>query len=76
MIQYLQLRYSLIAGELDETMLRRISTYEHEKVHQRLAHKRVMGTAQWFLDHPDFQAWLKEKKFSRLWCSGKSKHSS
>ncbi|EEA22878.1 hypothetical protein EYB25_005646 [Talaromyces marneffei] len=58
-------------GDLDESIFRRISTYEHEKVHQRLAHKRVMGTAQWFLDHPDFKAWLVEKKFSRLWCSGK-----
>lgn len=66
-------RYSFIAGDFDETILRRISTYEHEKVHQRLAYKRVMGTTQWFLDHPDFKAWLLEKKFSRLWCSGKSK---
>jgi hypothetical protein len=58
-------------GDLDETLFRRISGYEHKKVHQRLAHKRVMGTAQWFLDHPDFKAWLVRKRFSRLWCSGK-----
>ncbi|KAF7160640.1 hypothetical protein CNMCM6106_008062 [Aspergillus hiratsukae] len=55
----------------DDTLFRRISTYEHEKVHRRLSRKRLMGTAQWFLDHPDFKAWLVEKKFSRLWCSGK-----
>ncbi|KAF3398131.1 Ankyrin repeat domain-containing protein 50 [Penicillium rolfsii] len=57
--------------DLDETIFKRISTYDHAKVHQRLAHKRVMGTAQWFLDHPDFKAWLIEKRLSRLWCSGK-----
>ncbi|KAF7136772.1 hypothetical protein CNMCM5793_006241 [Aspergillus hiratsukae] len=55
----------------DDTLFRRISTYEHEKIHRRLSRKRLMGTAQWFLDHPDFEAWLVEKKFSRLWCSGK-----
>ncbi|KAF7128361.1 hypothetical protein CNMCM5793_003091 [Aspergillus hiratsukae] len=55
----------------DDTLFRRISTYEHEKVHRRLSRKRLTGTAQWFLDHPDFKAWLVEKKFSRLWCSGK-----
>ncbi|KAF7179470.1 hypothetical protein CNMCM7691_008403 [Aspergillus felis] len=58
-------------GDLDEALFRRISAYEHEKVHRQLAHKRVVGTVQWFLDHPDFKAWLEEKKFSRLWCSGK-----
>jgi hypothetical protein len=66
-------RHSVIADDLDEAIFRRISTYDHVKVHQRLAYKRVIGTAQWFLDHPDFKAWLVEKKFSRLWCSGKSK---
>ncbi|RHZ62633.1 hypothetical protein CDV55_106452 [Aspergillus turcosus] len=55
----------------DDTLFRRISTYEHEKIHRRLSRKRLMGTAQWFLDHPDFKAWLVERKFSRLWCSGK-----
>ncbi|RHZ65526.1 uncharacterized protein CDV56_109049 [Aspergillus thermomutatus] len=56
----------------DETLFRRISTYEHGKVHRRLSRKRLMGTAQWFLDHCDFKVWLVEKKFSILWCSGQN----
>ncbi|OOQ87883.1 hypothetical protein PEBR_15031 [Penicillium brasilianum] len=54
-----------------EGLLERISTYDHEKIHQRLSRKRLAGTAHWFLDHPEFKAWLTEKRHSSLWCSGK-----
>lgn len=59
-----------------EGLLDRISTYDHEKIHQRLSRKRLAGTAHWFLNHPDFKAWLTEKKFPSLWCSGKSEPAS
>ncbi|KAJ5663805.1 hypothetical protein N7507_004536 [Penicillium longicatenatum] len=52
-------------------LFERISSYDHEEVHRRLSKKRLIGTTQWFLDHPDFKAWLTEKTISSLWCSGK-----
>ncbi|KAL5042243.1 hypothetical protein BDW71DRAFT_200726 [Aspergillus fruticulosus] len=52
--------------------LTNISSYDHERVHQRLLHKRLVGTTRWFLDHPDFKAWFTEKTVSSLWCSGKT----
>uniref|UniRef100_A0A093VRU7 Ankyrin repeat and KH domain-containing protein mask n=2 Tax=Talaromyces marneffei PM1 TaxID=1077442 RepID=A0A093VRU7_TALMA len=54
-----------------ERLFEKISNYDHEKVHRRLSHKRLTGTTQWFLDHPDFEAWFTEKSISYLWCSGK-----
>ncbi|KAL7949484.1 ankyrin repeat-containing domain protein [Trichoderma barbatum] len=56
---------------IDEKLLRRISSYDHEKVQRKLSQKRLVGTTQWFLDHPDFAAWLAEKGPFNLWCSGK-----
>ncbi|KAJ5556370.1 hypothetical protein N7494_000285 [Penicillium frequentans] len=54
-----------------ESLLERISGYNHEKVHQRLSGKRLAGTTRWLLNHPDFKAWFIEKRFPTLWCSGK-----
>ncbi|KAE8406637.1 hypothetical protein BDV37DRAFT_280595 [Aspergillus pseudonomiae] len=54
-----------------ETLLEQISSYDYRKVHRRLSQKRLVGTTQWFLDHPDFQAWFTDKSISTLWCSGK-----
>ncbi|KAL4815086.1 hypothetical protein BDW67DRAFT_191748 [Aspergillus spinulosporus] len=51
--------------------LAKISDYDHERVHQRLLHKRLVGTTEWFLGHPDFKAWFTEKTVTSLWCSGK-----
>ncbi|KAL4778137.1 hypothetical protein BJX76DRAFT_352839 [Aspergillus varians] len=51
--------------------LEKVSSYDHGRVHRRLLHKRLVGTTQWFFDHPDFKAWFTEKSFSSLWCSGK-----
>ncbi|KAL4943176.1 hypothetical protein BDV06DRAFT_211296 [Aspergillus oleicola] len=51
--------------------LAEISSYDHERVHQRLLHKRLVGTTRWFLEHSDFKAWFTEKTVSSLWCSGK-----
>ncbi|KAE8160965.1 hypothetical protein BDV40DRAFT_313437 [Aspergillus tamarii] len=65
-----------IEGELyvqsDETLVERISNYDHKRVHRRLSQKRLVGTTQWFLDHPDFKAWFTGKNVSSLWCSGKN----
>ncbi|KAJ5777337.1 hypothetical protein N7520_000583 [Penicillium odoratum] len=58
-------------GQELEGLLKRISSYDHERIHQRLSRKRLAGTTHWFLDHPDFQAWFTKKKVSSLWCSGK-----
>ncbi|GLA61111.1 hypothetical protein AtubIFM54640_001620 [Aspergillus tubingensis] len=55
----------------DDDFLARITRYDHERVHQRLSRKRLLGTTQWFLDHPEFQAWLSNKAYPWLWCSGK-----
>lgn len=65
----------IVDGQDLEGLLERISSYNHEKVHQRLSGKRLTGTTRWFLDHPDFKAWFIEKRVSTLWCSGKSKPS-
>ncbi|RAK91400.1 hypothetical protein BO79DRAFT_104963, partial [Aspergillus costaricaensis CBS 115574] len=55
----------------DDDFLARITRYDHERVHQRLSRKRLLGTTQWFLDHPEFQAWLSNRAYPWLWCSGK-----
>ncbi|KAL4755783.1 uncharacterized protein BDW70DRAFT_167857 [Aspergillus foveolatus] len=52
-------------------LLAKISDYDHERVYQRLLHKRLVGTTQWFSHHSDFKAWFTEKTVSSLWCSGK-----
>ncbi|RAH73770.1 uncharacterized protein BO66DRAFT_408681 [Aspergillus aculeatinus CBS 121060] len=52
-------------------LLERISNYDHDKVHQRLAYKRLPGTTQWFLNHATYKAWLTRLDQSSLWCSGK-----
>ncbi|KAI9371409.1 purine and uridine phosphorylase [Aspergillus egyptiacus] len=54
----------------EDVILRNLSQYDHEKVHRRLSHKRVEGTTQWFIEHPDFQDWLNGRSPS-LWCTGK-----
>ncbi|KAL7795967.1 putative ankyrin repeat-containing protein [Trichoderma ceciliae] len=56
---------------LGDKLMKKISDYDHERIHRRLSQKRLIGTTQWFLDHPDFQAWFAEKSISSLWCSGK-----
>ncbi|KAL2809886.1 hypothetical protein BJX63DRAFT_445035 [Aspergillus granulosus] len=48
-----------------------ISSYDHERTHQRLLQKRLVGTAQWFHDHSDFKEWFTGKTISSLWLSGK-----
>ncbi|RAK81997.1 5'-methylthioadenosine/S-adenosylhomocysteine nucleosidase family protein [Aspergillus fijiensis CBS 313.89] len=59
-------------NELDEQeeLLEQISSYQHEQVHRRLAHKRLTGTTQWFLENHEFKAWL-ERRSNKLWCTGK-----
>ncbi|KAF3397352.1 hypothetical protein DPV78_007813 [Talaromyces pinophilus] len=54
-----------------EKLFARISSYDHEKAHRRLSHKRFTDTTQWFIKHTDFEAWFTEKSISNLWCSGK-----
>lgn len=54
-----------------EGLVPQISSYDHERFHRRLSQKRLVGTTQWFLDHPHFKAWFVEKSNSSLWCSGK-----
>ncbi|KAK2593037.1 hypothetical protein QQS21_009245 [Conoideocrella luteorostrata] len=54
-----------------ENLLERISTYDHERIHQRLSQKRLAGTTRWFLNDPTFREWLATKSLSSLWCSGK-----
>ncbi|KAL2853302.1 hypothetical protein BJY01DRAFT_259317 [Aspergillus pseudoustus] len=54
-----------------EVPLSNISNYDEEKAHRRLVQKRLVGTTEWFLNHPDYAAWFKERKVSCLWCSGK-----
>lgn len=54
-------------------LLPRISDYDEKNVHRRLLQKRLVGTTQWFLDHPNFKAWFTDRTISSLWCSGKSK---
>ncbi|RAL13390.1 purine and uridine phosphorylase [Aspergillus homomorphus CBS 101889] len=56
----------------DPELLDRSSSYRHQRVHRRLAHKRLAGTTQWFLKSPEFKEWS-ERRFNKLWCSGKSK---
>ncbi|KAI9927564.1 hypothetical protein MW887_003182 [Aspergillus wentii] len=60
-----------IDRRIDEDLLERITSYDHERIHQRLSRKKLVGTTQWFLDHPDFHEWISEKTHSSLWCSGK-----
>ncbi|PYI09480.1 hypothetical protein BO78DRAFT_272690, partial [Aspergillus sclerotiicarbonarius CBS 121057] len=55
----------------DEAFLSRITSYDHERTHQRISRKRLVGTTQWFLDHPDFRAWFLDREYPCLWCSGK-----
>ncbi|OJD13717.1 hypothetical protein AJ78_05849 [Emergomyces pasteurianus Ep9510] len=57
--------------EIDNLLLEKISNYDQNKVHRRLFHKRLLGTTQWFLDHPDFKEWLTGNTIPSLWCSGK-----
>ncbi|KAK2788427.1 hypothetical protein FQN53_003573 [Emmonsiellopsis sp. PD_33] len=57
--------------QVDEWLVDRISSYDHDKVHRRLSDKRLIGSTQWFLDHPKFKAWFIEKTSPSLWCSGK-----
>ncbi|PYI22891.1 purine and uridine phosphorylase [Aspergillus violaceofuscus CBS 115571] len=66
------------AGEISKSLhidigqlLERISNYDHDKVHRRLAYKRLPGTTQWFLNHATFKSWLTGLDQSSLWCSGK-----
>ncbi|KAL3459142.1 ankyrin repeat-containing domain protein [Aspergillus heterothallicus] len=54
-----------------EVPLSKISSYDQDRVHQRLLQKRLVGTTKWFLEHPDFKDWLGHKAMSCLWCSGK-----
>ncbi|RFU72758.1 ankyrin repeat-containing [Trichoderma arundinaceum] len=61
----------ILRENVDEDLIERISNYDHKKIHRKLSQKRLIGTTQWFLNHPDFQAWFTEKKVSSLWCSGK-----
>ncbi|KAF7166132.1 hypothetical protein CNMCM5623_010009 [Aspergillus felis] len=56
---------------INEALLEGITSYDHEKVHQRVSRKRLVGTTQWFMDHPHFQAWFSGKEYPCLWCSGK-----
>ncbi|PYH48084.1 uncharacterized protein BP01DRAFT_175950 [Aspergillus saccharolyticus JOP 1030-1] len=53
-----------------EELLEQISSYHYERVHRRLAHKRLAGTTQWFLDSREFKTWLKRLS-NKLWCTGK-----
>lgn len=64
---------SLRLDEDVESMLQRISSYDHEKIHQRLSRKRLAGTTQWFTEHTVFKNWFEKKQFPCLWCTGKSK---
>ncbi|PLN76248.1 hypothetical protein BDW42DRAFT_188769 [Aspergillus taichungensis] len=66
-----QISENLKEFQIDEALLSQITSYDHEKVHQRLAQKRLMGTTQWFLQSPDFQLWISGKATPFLWCSGK-----
>ncbi|KAJ5637503.1 hypothetical protein N7490_007382 [Penicillium lividum] len=51
-------------GQELERLLKRISSYDHERIHQRLSRKRLAKTTHWFRDHPDFQAWFTKKEVS------------
>ncbi|PWY81729.1 hypothetical protein BO94DRAFT_148466 [Aspergillus sclerotioniger CBS 115572] len=55
----------------DEVFLERITPYDHERIHQRISRKRLVGTTQWFLNHSKFQAWFSDREYPFLWCSGK-----
>ncbi|OAT00872.1 hypothetical protein, variant 3 [Blastomyces dermatitidis ER-3] len=58
-------------GHIDDWLIERISKYDHNRVHRRLLHKRLLGTTEWFLAHPDFKEWLTGNTIPTLWCSGK-----
>ncbi|KAJ5495358.1 hypothetical protein N7539_000474 [Penicillium diatomitis] len=47
-----------------------VSDYDHERMHQRLSRKRLIGTTRWIFDHPHFKQWFNEKTANSLWCSG------
>ncbi|EEH37856.2 ankyrin repeat domain-containing protein [Paracoccidioides lutzii Pb01] len=55
--------------QLDDWLFDRHSDYDHNRVHRRLCHKRLLGTIVWFLDHPDFKKWSTGNTVSSLWCS-------
>lgn len=59
----------------NEDLLGKMSNYDHKKVHWKLSQKRLHNTTQWFLEHPSFKELFIEKKYSSLWCSGKSMYS-
>ncbi|UKZ48572.1 hypothetical protein TrVGV298_002797 [Trichoderma virens] len=61
----------IVHHNIDETLLERISSYDHNRIHRRLSRKRLVGTTQWFLNHPDFTAWIQGEENFNLWCSGK-----
>ncbi|KAL4905890.1 nucleoside phosphorylase domain-containing protein [Aspergillus multicolor] len=56
----------------EKVIQKNLSSYDHEKVHRRLSHKRLSNTMQWFTNHPYFQAWLVESQSPYLWCTGKT----
>ncbi|PGH29263.1 hypothetical protein GX50_07978 [[Emmonsia] crescens] len=57
--------------QIDDWLFERLSNYDQNKVHRRLLHKRLLGTTQWFLDHPHFKEWFTGNTTPTLWCSGK-----
>ncbi|PGH01143.1 hypothetical protein AJ79_08014 [Helicocarpus griseus UAMH5409] len=62
---------SIIENRIDDWIIERLSNYDHEKVYRRLCRKRLLGTTQWFIDHPVFREWLTGDAIPSLWCSGK-----
>ncbi|KAK2736278.1 hypothetical protein FQN57_000808 [Myotisia sp. PD_48] len=55
----------------EQRLLDNISLYNHVATHRRLIHKRLRGTTEWFLQHPDFVKWFAGDGPPCLWCSGK-----
>jgi hypothetical protein len=51
-------------------LLDRLSAYDHEAIHKRLARRRVRSTAEWLLDRDVFRDWLYKPQSSCLWLSG------
>ncbi|RDW76415.1 uncharacterized protein DSM5745_06407 [Aspergillus mulundensis] len=73
-VESIEPEFSLVSArqsDSEKVIRKNLSSYDHEKVHRRLSHKRLTNTTQWFTKHPYFQAWFIESQFQYLWCTGK-----
>lgn len=48
-----------------------VSDIDFEEVHRDIYAKKHTGTADWLIQDPKFQQWMRSARSSLLWCNGK-----